>query len=315
MSGFQFIHYEKYKQNDISGIIGEASCTPGFCPHVEKVQAPTILKGDLQKLQDRLVYDAEHYKKKSKDGKEKKIRHDANILVAGVFSYPDSTAQRGDPAFEKWLELSMKFIAEEYGEQLHTAVLHLDESHPHIHFYVIPKDYEMSNACRGDKASKETNSKLEAKKAMQAYQDAYYEGVSMLCGHTRLGPRRQRLTRPEWKAQQEHASYVATAESAVLDAASQKEKQAHGLLKTNEQHAALLAKEKRAAREAVEQANAAMREAKRLQAEATAKYAEAEAVLSRFGLSDVIPQPTPPDNGVETHPSAPFVPREGEFGL
>ena len=45
------------------------------------------------------------------------------------------------------------------------------------------------NACRGDKASKETNSKLEAKKAMQAYQDAYYEGVSVHCGHTRLGLR------------------------------------------------------------------------------------------------------------------------------
>ena len=44
----------------------------------------------------------------------------------------------------------------------------------------------MWNACRGDKASKETNSKLEAKKAMQAYQDAYYEGVSVHCGHTRL---------------------------------------------------------------------------------------------------------------------------------
>ena len=80
---------------------------------------------------------------------------------------------------------SMKFVAEEYGAQLHTAVLHLDEEF-HVHFYAIPKDYEMWNACRGDKASKETNSKLEAKKAMQAYQDAYYEGVSVHCGHTRL---------------------------------------------------------------------------------------------------------------------------------
>ena len=40
----------------------------------------------------------------------------------------------------------------------------------------------MWNACRGDKASKETNSKLEAKKAMQAYQDAYYEGCPSTAG-------------------------------------------------------------------------------------------------------------------------------------
>ena len=45
-----------------------------------------------------------------------------------------------------------------------------------------------------------------------------------------------------------------------------------------------------------------MREAKRLQAEANAKYAEAEAVLSRFGLADVPPQPTPPPKGAEATP-------------
>ena len=58
-------------------------------------------------------------------------------------------------------------------------------------------------------------------------------------------------------------------------------------------------KKKRKAKDVVEQANAAMREAKRLQAEANAKYAEAEAVLSRFGLADVPPQPTPPQKGAE----------------
>lgn len=73
---------------------------------------------------------------------------------------------------------------------------------------------------------------------------------------------------------------IALAESAVLDAASQKEKQAHSLLKTNEQHAALLAKEKRAAREAMQQALA-------LQAEARDKIAQSEAILRQFGLSDV----------------------------
>ena len=96
----------------------------------------------------------------------------------------------------------MKFIASEYGDQLHTAVLHLDESHPHVHFYVIPR---------------ETGKKLEAKKAMQSYQDDYFSQVSVQCGHTRLGPRRQRLTRAEWKGQQEYAIKIAAAESAVLD--------------------------------------------------------------------------------------------------
>ena len=117
----------------------------------------------------------------------------------------------------------MKFVAEEYGAQLHTAVLHLDEEFPHVHFYAIPKDYEMWNACRGDKASKETNSKLEAKKAMQAYQDAYYEGVRPLRAHT-IRPASPTTDAGQWKAQKAHAERVASAESAVLDAATQRER-------------------------------------------------------------------------------------------
>ena len=61
----------------------------------------------------------------------------------------------------------------------------------------------------------------------------------------------------------------------------------------------MLAEEKRKARDAITQAHEAMQEAKRLQAEANAKYAAAEALLEKFGLADVPPQPTPPQKGAE----------------
>ena len=124
----------------------------------------------------------------------------------------------------------------------------------------------------------------------------------------RLGPKKQRLTRAEWKAQKEHAMKVAAAESAVLDAAAQRETNAAKQERANADAAALLAKEKRKALEAVEQANAAMREAKRLQAAATAKYDQAEALLAQYGLADVPAQPTP---APEASKAAPI----GEFGL
>ena len=57
----------------------------------------------------------------------------------------------------------------------------------------------------------------------------------------RLGPKKQRLTRAEWKAQKEHAMKVAAAESAVLDSAATKEKEAHKRPAVQE-HAELLAK-------------------------------------------------------------------------
>ena len=77
----------------------------------------------------------------------------------------------------------------------------------------------------------------------------------------RLGPKKQRLTRAEWKAQKEHAMKVAAAESAVLDSAATKEKDAHKRLQAVQEHAELLAK--RSARPA-----RAMQKALALQAEA-----------------------------------------------
>ena len=124
----------------------------------------------------------------------------------------------------------------------------------------------------------------------------------------RLGPKKQRLTRAEWKAQKEHAMKVAAAESALLDAAAQREVNAAKQERANADTAAVLAEEKRKARDAITQAHEAMQEAKRLQAEANAKYAAAEAVLEKFGLADVPPQPTPPQKGAEATPA-------GEFGL
>ena len=129
MSGFQFIHYEKYKKDDIEGIIGEASRTPGYCPHVENVQPPVVLKGSLQNLQERLQHDVAHYKSAARTARKRRFATMRIFSLPG-FSHPDPTAKPGDPAFDKWLDLSMKFVAEEYGAQLHTAVLHLDEEFP-----------------------------------------------------------------------------------------------------------------------------------------------------------------------------------------
>ena len=90
--------------------------------------------------------------------------------------------------------------------------------------------------------------------------------------------------------------------------AAQREVNAAKQERANADTAAVLAEEKRKARDAITQAHEAMQEAKRLQAEANAKYAAAEALLEKFGLADVPPQPTPPQKGAEATPA-------GEFGL
>ena len=85
---------------------------------------------------------------------------------------------------------------------------------------------------------------------------------------------------------------VAAAESAVLDSAATKEKEAHKRLQAVQEHAELLAKEKRATREAMQKALA-------LQAEAREKIAQSEALLAQYGLADVAPTADASAGGVQ----------------
>lgn len=221
----QFIHYEKYTLDEIKNILNEAGREKGYTPHVTNPEPPQILMGSLEELEQKLTTEVPKttYNVMTKShGKDviakKKIRKDANVLLAGVASYPK---KRTDPDYKdedflEWTSLLKKFLDKKYGKRLHTMILHLDESHPHIHFYVIPDNYEMNTLCPSDKAMKEKEIELKSnnditpaqksllkkqagKKALQEYQDDYFKSVSVYIGMARTGPKRRRLTRQQWK--------------------------------------------------------------------------------------------------------------------
>ena len=115
--------------------------------------------------------------------------------------------------------------------------MHNDEEQPHLHFSYAPIPKLMPRHYITD-----TRQKKNFIAASKAFQDDYHAQVAIHCGMARLGPKKQRLTRAEWKAQKEHAMKVAAAESAVLDSAATKEKEAHKRLQAVQEHAELLAK-------------------------------------------------------------------------
>ena len=78
---------------------------------------------------------------------------------------------------------------------------------------------------------------------------------------------------------------VAAAESAVLDSAATKEKEAHKRLQAVQEHAELLAKRSARPARRAEGASPASR--------GEEKIAQSEALLAQYGLADVPPQPTP----------------------
>ena len=84
MSGFQFIHYEKYKKDDIAGIIGKHRA-PRLLPSRRKCAGSDDSEREPRRTPGAAPARRSALQKLSKDGKLKKIRDDANIMLAGVF--------------------------------------------------------------------------------------------------------------------------------------------------------------------------------------------------------------------------------------
>lgn len=88
--------------------------------------------------------------RKTKEGIKQvplKIRKDATVAVNIVLSAspeyfrPDNPAKVGEydqEQLEPWISANLKYLKKEYGENLVSATLHLDEDTPHIHATVVP---------------------------------------------------------------------------------------------------------------------------------------------------------------------------------
>ena len=306
---FQFIRAEVYGRRastnpksaskyNIDDIIGEALRDEGHCPQVKIPETPRFVLGNeasTRAILERIKENAANHR----DPIGRKMREDAPVLLAGVASFPRHVEQSDPDLYKKWESLTVEYLKNKYGDNLRSIVMHNDEEKPHLHFYVY-SDTEVNAKLLHD-GYKNAKKKGGFNAGAKAFQDDYFEKVASRCGLARTGPKRRRLSRAEWHAEEELRMSIAKAESAVLDSAAQKEKEAHKSLQAVQAHAELLAKEKRATREAMQKALA-------LQAEAREKIAQSEALLAQYGLADVPPQPTPPQKGAEATPA-------GEFGL
>lgn len=197
-----------------SSILGEASRLATHSRHVDAPQAPVVLRvhGELRGpeyvmalLEDRAA--------RARDPLGRKIRRDAHVLVAGVSSYPGTHAEVAqDPErYKAWGRATLAFLHNEFGEHLAAAVLHRDETRPHLHFYVVPplEDFTTAAVHPGQAASRATRDQPAKaryalyREVMSAMADRYHAAVAHL-GLTRTGgtprktlPRREHIARVE----------------------------------------------------------------------------------------------------------------------
>jgi len=187
---------------------------PSACKHIENPRPPGHVFGmsieELERLHDERCEQAF-----SKVGdKERKIRSDQNTLATVILSYPKQPDE-GMAGYDEWEKRCVGWLQKLYGDELKTVIRHTDESHPHIHAYLLPKSRDMK-AVRfhpGQNAQKEERERQIAsgatkgvatkeagrayRESMRAWQSSFYADVGSPCGMTRKGPGLERLSHKE----------------------------------------------------------------------------------------------------------------------
>jgi hypothetical protein len=236
LMSFQFIHMEAFsKKGDGKGrtvafVMAEARRDPVASVHVANPSVPVVVYGstidEVEAMHDAAAAVA---MTAVKGGKPRKLRQDHKTLHTVIASHPFTMEEvRGDPQkrqqAEEWERRTIAWLRAQYGADLKSVVRHEDESHFHVHAYIVPTDDPEMRALRhhpgvvakrammaagpaeGDN-SKVLSKRADAayKSAMRSWQDSYHAAVGVPCGLARLGPQRRRLTRDQWHAEQVQA--------------------------------------------------------------------------------------------------------------
>lgn len=268
---FQFAHFSTFsrkgsvKARTAAAICREAARLEVSSPHVDNPLPPNLLFGvdPMEALaeMDRRIAAASA----TRSGRGRAIRQDTHTLGGIVVSHPATRADLADEqtrrAYEAWRDDAVRFLqadAGRHGMILLSVVEHLDESHLHLHGLYIASGgrCDMKTCHPGYAAHKAASGKKEAAlayvRAMREWQDQVYSELSARHGHARLGPKRRRLSRAAWQAEQAAARSIKKTmeQAAALEDAARR---THAEAKQELEQAALEAAELRRERLALEQ--------------------------------------------------------------
>lgn len=205
----QFIHLETYARKpdkqgrSVAFVLAEAAREPWACYHVTQPRPPVVLHGaHPSEVRSKHDQRAASIRIQTSTGL-RAIRQDQHTLLTLVASF-----HRKGRDYEGWERDALKWLQTRYGPQLASVIRHTDESHPHLHAYVLPDDPAMRarrlhpGALAKDTALQHgaTNRAGDAayRAAMRDLQDTYWLEVCAALGIHRFGFSRRRMTRAEW---------------------------------------------------------------------------------------------------------------------
>jgi len=286
-----------------SDIAAEARRDEEHSKHVDNPQKPTALVGDLTTLEQQLDDYLQDNKITTKNGTERVARSDARVMVSNVYSWPEHVDYYDEERLDQFVQDSLEFHEKEFG-RVDAAVLHLDEEFPHVHAYTFdkaakelhPGEIAKKEAYANGANSKDANKAYRT--AMEGFQDRFYNEVGKKNGLDRVGPKRQRLSRKEWRDQKQErlnkADRFRGLEAELDDMASEKHQaqkrqadlkaQNDALMTQKQQSEQLLTKNKTEAQRASQQRSAKLKELNQIEKSIEKKAGAINAVKSIFGI-------------------------------
>ncbi|MBY5894892.1 hypothetical protein AB9E14_07570 [Rhizobium leguminosarum] len=248
---FQFVHLESWsrrpdnKGRSTTFVFDEAVRKPSASLHVQNPKPPATIYG-VGVEEVRAMHDAAAAVAMTPGarGKLRKIQVSQKTLHSVVASHPYTVEEvRADKTKQdevrQWERLTIEWLKRQYGPALKSVIRHTDETHWHVHAFVVnSRDPELkaigyhpgvvvkravkAAGRRPGEDGKTLNKRADMayQGAMREWQDSYHESVAVPCGLTRLGPKRRRLTRAEWHAEQAQAKALkrAVERAAAVDA-------------------------------------------------------------------------------------------------
>ncbi|WP_224312272.1 MULTISPECIES: MobV family relaxase [Nostocaceae] len=167
---------KKLKRGNISGSASHTARereTPNADPTQKNIRFIGSLEED-ERLEDLVLAKIEEHEQK------RKIRTDAvycvELLLSASPSYfrPDCPTNAGyyeGQKLDDWVEATHQWLADEYGDRIVRAELHLDEATPHIHAYFVPID---------DAGQLRCNHFFDGRQKIHEFQDSYYNTMRLI---------------------------------------------------------------------------------------------------------------------------------------
>ncbi|MBD2513279.1 plasmid recombination protein, partial [Nostoc muscorum FACHB-395] len=167
---------KKLKRGNISGSASHTA-RERETPNADPTQKNIRFIGSLapeERLEDLVLAKiAEHEQKR-------KIRTDAvycvELLLSASPSYfrpncPTNAGYYEPQKLDDWVEATHQWLADEYGNRIVRAELHLDEATPHIHAYFVPLDDQGQLRC---------NHFFDGRQKIHEFQDSYYNTMRLI---------------------------------------------------------------------------------------------------------------------------------------